>query len=101
MEQTGDEIERFRQGVDKLGRIAEKFGKETATTNEAHINVQAGGIGVYIASICCAVMLALTIAGSILGTTAYFSMQQRMDRMQDYLNAIYMIAPQLKPKDSK
>jgi hypothetical protein len=101
MEPTGDEIERFGKAVDRLGYIASAWNGEKTGTSEAVINVHAGGWGVWIASTCCAVMLAITIAGSILGTIGYFSMQQRMDRMQDYLNAIYVIAPNLRPKDSK
>jgi hypothetical protein len=97
---TGEEVERLARAVDKLGEVSKKL-QSGSGSSEAHINVHAGGIGVYIASVCCAVMLAISIAASILGSMAYFSMQQRMDRMQDYLNAIYVIAPQLKPKDTK
>ncbi len=86
-------------------------------TNEnnsaSSIHVNAGGIGVWIAVICCATML-----GSMIGIAFWFNgemahiaetrneQNRRMDKlerdvrdMNDYLAAIYVQAPQLKPKE--
>jgi len=60
---------------------------------EIHIN--AGGVGVWIATTCCVVMISLGLIGAIL----YVNQSRKVDQMQDYLNAIYMQAPYLKPKD--
>jgi hypothetical protein len=95
---TGEEVERLARAVDKLGEVSKKL-QAGSGGSEAHINIQAGGVGLWIAATCCAVMFALTIAMAVIGGIAYTSTQQRLDRMQDYLNVIYQAAPQLKTKN--
>lgn len=63
--------------------------------NAATITINAGGIALWVAATCCITMLAI-----IIGLTPFIL---RMDREQSeqghQLNAIYMMAPHLKPKD--
>ena len=66
-------------------------------TNTAKIEVNAGGIGVWVAVSACGVMMALNIA--LLFTLS--GHDRKIERMQDHLNAIYMMAPHLKPKESE
>jgi hypothetical protein len=71
---------------------------------EFHIN--AGGVGVWIATTCCVAMICCMLIGSIFLTFELSSIHQdnadrksESARMQSYLSAIYNIAPSLKPKD--
>lgn len=58
----------------------------------ANVNVNAGGIGVWIATTACCVMLAV----SILLALELWQIRQQTREMQHQLNAIYMLAPHLK-----
>lgn len=88
--------------IDRLESLGQEwlgsFGR--TQSGNAIIQVHAGSIGVWIAMTCCITMFVIGIAMAVLGGLAYTSTQQRLDRMQDYLNAIYMQAPQLKPKET-
>ncbi len=71
-------------------------GTANTSTNQT-IRFDAGGIGVWVAATCCIVMMFMVgIAGFF-----YIDQMRRVDKMQDYLNAIYMKAPQLKPTENK
>ena len=63
--------------------------------NVTQFTVQAGGIGVWLCVTACVVMFVLTAVLGIL----FLDLSRKYDRMQDHLSAIYMMAPQLKPKD--
>lgn len=91
-----DQLDRLEtMGTDWLKSL-----KRSGNSSNATIHVNAGGIGMWVAVTCCAVMFVLGVSMAVLGGMAYTSTQQRLDRMQDYLNAIYMQAPQLKPKET-
>lgn len=96
------EAELIRQ-MDRLESLGKKWlgSFDRAQSGNATIEIHAGGIGMWISATCCAVMFVVGMAMAIIGGMAYTSTQQRLDRMQDYLNAIYTQAPQLKPKDTK
>ena len=79
-------LERVRRDLDML---------LPKNTNNAVITVNAGGVGVWIATTACIVMLAVNIA--LLFMIA--GHDRKIERMQDHLNAIYMMAPHLKPED--
>lgn len=87
--------------IDRLEQLGQKWIGSLGRTQSgnATIEVHAGSIGVWIAVTCCITMFVVGMAMAVLGGLAYTSTQQRLDRMQDYLNAIYMQAPQLKPKE--
>lgn len=99
-------IDDLRHVTSLLDRIDQKLGKpasgnESASTST--ITVNAGGVwhaaAVWIASFCCVLSMLALVLGAI-GVSHYISAQDdKLSRMQDYINAIYSIAPQLKPKD--
>lgn len=68
----------------------------TATGN-ATITVNAGGVGVWVA--CTAAILSCAL--TVILTVFYIDQARRIDDMKDYLNAIYMMAPHLKPPEEK
>lgn len=109
-----DRIERILKTLEQAERdISNQLsGRGTEVSSASTMNVNAGGVGIWIcawiASICC---IAMMVAGSMFFWNVSRQIEQQdakiakqddqLSRMQDYLNAIYMVAPQLKPKDSK
>lgn len=63
--------------------------------NNAVITVNAGGVGVWVAVTACMAMLVLNIALLFILS----GHDRKIERMQDHLNAIYMMAPHLKPEE--
>ena len=61
------------------------------------VTIQASGIGVWVASTCCAVMLAV----NLFMVALYLDQQQQIRDLDAYLSAIYMMAPNLKPPEKK
>lgn len=79
-----------------LGNVEAMAAKFRSNDSAATITVNAGGVGVWIATTACLVMFAVNV---LLG--ALFVIQDgKINKMQDYLNAIYMQAPQLRPKEA-
>lgn len=84
-----------------LKEAAERF--EAASRNLANsgnqstITINAGGVAVWVATTACAVMLACNVFLAVL----YVDQQRQIDGLQEYLSAVYMLAPSLKPKDYK
>ena len=99
-------------------RLAEQL-NETANklipsnNNRSDININAGGVGVWISVTACVLMFFMGVVIIIAGSYALQEqngriqdqkdeirdMKGKVDKMQDYLNAIYAVAPQLKPKE--
>ncbi len=81
----------------RINRL-EKLAKEGSrgVSSASHITVNAGGIGVYIAVTCCAVMLAV----NIFLIAIIVNHERKIDDLGDYIHAIYMISgnKQEKPK---
>lgn len=80
--------------------------------NQMTMHVNAGGVGVWIAVTCCIVMLSCLTVGGILANAwlnsefanIHSDLKDRRDEnesMKAYLAAIYMQAPQLKPKEKE
>lgn len=65
--------------------------------SQSTITINAGGIGVWIASTACAVMLAV----NMFMVALYLDQQQQIRDLDAYLSAIYMMAPSLKPLEKK
>jgi hypothetical protein len=74
--------------------IQSRIGVRTGN-NVSTMNVNAGGFGVWICTSICMCQFAILLAGGFL----YLEHSRKIDRMQDYLNSIYLQAPQLKPKE--
>lgn len=96
-EQTLDRIEDMLRDI--------PYGTQRDSQSSAStITINAGGawhaMAVWIASLCSVVSLLALVLGAI-GMSHYIAAQDdKLSRMQDYLNAIYAVAPQLKPKDN-
>ena len=85
-----EEVEKLSQ---QIGQLETQLRR--GITSSSTINLNAGGIGVWIATVACGVMLGI----GILGATIIVDQQRKIDDMQHYLNAIYMQAPSLRPSE--
>ena len=97
------------QGVsDDLGALLEEARALRMSmsngTNNATITVQAGGLGVIIATGACVLMLAINIMQLVDRTRLDSEVRELRAADKDHdnhLSAIYMMAPHLKPEEKK
>lgn len=109
MELDPADVERFAKAVVGFqGFIDQLKDNGSSNSNTSTIQVNAGGIGVWIAATCCAVMFAIMASMSLFAVYLFQTQNEKIhvlesgqSKMQDYLNAIYQMAPNLKPKDEK
>lgn len=96
MEPIGPRITGMEHRVSELKDAVERISNHRdGSQNVSHINIAAGGVGVWAAVTCCAVMLSLNMVLALM----FLDLNRKYDRMQDHLSAVYMMAPHLKPKD--
>lgn len=86
-----DEIQRFERAV---ARFSEALTVAGNSGNQSTITLNAGGVGVWIAVSACAVMLAV----NVMLVAVIVSHERKIDDLGDYIHAIYMVAPSLKPE---
>jgi hypothetical protein len=105
-DETTDQLDRLEQ----TARDLQKLMHQNRSIGNATINasVNAGGVGIWIAVTCCCVMLSCIVIGSLWATREMARFDQEMQARKDenskmsaYLSAIYVQAPQLKPKSTK
>lgn len=87
-----DDLRRFEAAVD---RFAEALNKPGNTGNQSTVTINAGGAAVWIAASAVAVMLALNLALMVM----LVNHDRKIDDLEHYINAIYMLAPSLKPQE--
>lgn len=92
-ETTGDRI------------LSELLGRNNS---KAEIHINAGGLGVWVATTACVAMLCVLVVGALWASREFARMDQQMVEAreeirttQNYLNAIYIQAPHLKPKEKE
>lgn len=91
---------RLNDALDKVASEVEGLRddfRQGANSNASSININAGGIGVWISVTACAVMLGVGIFGAVI----IVDQQRKISDLQHYLNAIYLQAPQLKPDEGE
>lgn len=99
-------LHRFTSKADALldGDLRNNSGNQSVN----RITFEAGGAGVWIATTACLVMLAAMLVGGFWLSREFARVDKELNerkeegqRMQSYLSAIYIQAPQLQPKDEK
>jgi ABC-type spermidine/putrescine transport system permease subunit II len=75
--------------------LAELLGARNS--NQSTVTVSAGGVGVWIAVTCCVVSFVINVALAV----AFVNHDRKIDDLGDYISAIYMMAPSLKPPVEK
>lgn len=83
---------RFEQASERLAQALSNTGN---SGNQSTITLNAGGLGVWLAVSACGVMMAVNICLAVL----LVNHDRKIDDIGHYVQAIYMIAPQLKPKE--
>lgn len=92
MADTLEEARALRAAIEALAR---KIDEAPAKVNTATVSINAGGIGVWVASTCAAVSVAVAIClGGVI-----LNQQREIAELRQYAVATYMIAPHLKPED--
>ena len=89
--------------------VAERIVRDligSPSNSNVTFSVNAGGAGLWIAATCCVVMLSvMAVAGLWLSRefqridTVMADHEEKIDRAQTYLSAIYAQAPQLRPSE--
>lgn len=80
-------LNRFSDRIDRLERVS-------ANSN---VSINAGGVGVWIATMAAAVCFVLTMVMVVL----YVDQSRKIDDLGHYLQAIYAQAPNLKPEEDQ
>ena len=100
-----EDVKKFQESVARFEGI---FERRKSPSNNATINVNAGGVALWIAVTCCIVMFfSSSICAVFFVITIdniHSELQERKEensKMQSYLNAIYVNAPSLKPTEKK
>ena len=90
--ELADAAERFERASERLASALAAAGN---SGNQSTITLNAGGTAVWIAVTACAMMLSVNIVLIVL----LVNHDRKIDDMEHYINAIYMVAPQLRPKE--
>lgn len=85
MELPGEDVTKLVNAIERLNDSVKKLDQMQGSSN-SYATINANGL---IVSVACVILLLVGFA----------EMTRRYDRTQDYLNAIYMQAPHLKPKE--
>lgn len=83
---------------DPTSVVAERIVRELVgvpSSNSANININAGGVGVWLSATCCAVML----AANVFLTAIVIDHNRQISDLKDYIQVIYQVAPHLKPEE--
>lgn len=75
--------------------LRERPKSSLGNSNTATIQVNAGGLGLWVAVCLCSFMAGLVLMGSFI----LVDQQRKISDLGDYLSAIYMQAPHLKPPE--
>ncbi len=79
-----------------MERLIDAMNRHKDNSSQSTITLNAGGVGVWISVTVCSVMLAINMALIVI----LVNHDRKIDDLSHYLNAIYMVAPQLKPKET-
>ncbi|AMW36191.1 hypothetical protein [Xanthomonas phage XAJ2] len=85
--------------VERIERASAMLGPSNTNVGTSNINVDAGGVAVWIAATCCIVSIVVTLLLFVTFSFRDAEQNRKIDNLGEYLSAIYMAAPQLKPKE--
>lgn len=87
-----DVVKRVHRAMDEVEGMTKAGNK-----NVTRVEINAGGVGVWIATTACLVSMAVSLFLALW----VLDLSRKVDDLSDYLSAIYMQAPYLKPKESE
>lgn len=93
-----EDVQQLREATERADRLMRALPAALNTgTSHANISVNAGGLGVWVATTACFIMLAVNaILVAIL-----IDHGRQIDDLNDKLTATYMMAPHLRPPEKK
>jgi hypothetical protein len=102
-------VRKFAEATERTIQLQERLGMSPVTgVSNATIAVNAGGVGVWIATTCCLVMLGMAVVGAFWLSREFHRIDTQLaeQRAEDstlrtYLSSIWQQAPQLKPKEEE
>lgn len=83
MDRINDTLSAMERNAESIKGTLEKMQVDRSAQSVSSINVNAGGIGVWIATTACCVMLAVAAIAIPVGVGAYLSLQARMDKLAE------------------
>ena len=87
--------EDITKGLERAAERLEQASRNMGNTgNQSTITLNAGGLGIWLSVTCCIVMLAT----NLFLVALYLDQQRQIASLNEYLAAIYMLAPSLKPE---
>ena len=91
-----DDVRRLSEAITRVDRLSQEMGTNgDSHVNQSTVTIQAGGFALWASATCCAVMLAMNVCLLFM----LDGHDRKIERLEDYLQAIYAQAPSLKPKD--
>ncbi len=99
MELEPQDVAQLTEALNGAVKAINRFSGNSNAVSNSNFYVQAGGALVMVLLFAAAFVLGVALDTSYSLHTEMAKMQQRQDRQDDYLNAIYMMAPSLKPKE--
>ena len=103
-----DEIATLARNMDDVRGLLRRYAGAVSGTSRAEVHVNAGGVGVWISTTACLVMLGVAVIGSVWMHREFTrvdveltAIRERAQAQQGYLNAIYRAAPHLQPAEQK
>lgn len=96
----------LRDQLDRLETLGNKWldqvgNTKTTTMGNATIVIQSGGLFALIIFFVASVTLGISLAMTLGISSRMSKIETKQDEQSQYINAIYMMAPQLKPEDKK
>lgn len=95
------QLDRLEEMLPNVLKSIDKPGIASNSVSNSNFYVQAGGVMAMILLFAAAFVLGIALDTSFSLHSDMKAMQQRQDRQDDYLQAIYQIAPNFKPKETK
>jgi hypothetical protein len=95
-------IEAQKEWTEAVSKLREITGAvNSSTSGNMTLNVNAGGWSVLILLAISSFVLGIAVYSAFSSGERMNSIESRQNRQDDYIQAIYAVAPQLKPKEAK
>lgn len=91
------DVQQFKEATERVDRLMRALPAVAAGNSNANININAGGLGLWVAITACMAML----AANVILVAILIDHGRKIDDLNDYLTAVYMMAPHLKPPEKK
>lgn len=92
-------IRGMEQSVRDIKDSLERIGAgRDSSQNFNTIKINAGGIGIWICATACLICLVVVVIGAVAFGFQMADHSRKLDRLDEYLSAIYMAAPHLNPE---